>query len=196
MEKPNLRKILFLIFILLTLSERTHSQGKNKFTEWSTWTIIQAVPSFVFTEESNNENSRLQFGLKWNIVPLNYSFNANQLVSPVQFFKVNPVRRLSGSIEAFLQPEWALSGFKYSDLKRFSLSAGTRIYFPVAEYGEYLALSLGGKYRIRSTNSGIRKNIYAIELTAYSFFGILGMQFNYNFDDESKYDFGINLKYY
>ncbi len=139
---------------------------------------------------------RLQFGLKWHITPVNYSFSANRLVSPVQFFKVNPVRRNSGSVELFLQPEWTTSGFQYSDLDRFNLSTGARLYIPVAEYGEYLSLSLGGKYNIRKNKSGQGSDFYSLEAGMYTFFGVLGLQFDYNFTSQSRYDIGINLKYY
>lgn len=182
----------------MIINQFTYSQNTypNKFLEWTSWTLIQTIPSPVFYQDRNENTSRLQFGLRWNIVPVNYSFSANKLVSPVQFFKVNPVRRNSGSIELFIQPEWATSNFEYSELKRFNLASGARVYIPAVDCGEYLAFSLGGKYNIRKNNSGDNNNFYSAEAGLYTFFGICGLMFNYNFNSQSRYNFGLNLKYY
>ncbi|HMS65014.1 MAG TPA: hypothetical protein PKD83_07145 [Ignavibacteria bacterium] len=134
--------------------------------------------------------------MQWSVTPFNYSFNVNKLISHYSFFKVNPVRRLSGSAEIFVQPTWVTSNFEYSDLNRFFLSTGLRVYIPAIESGEYLAFSVGGKYRIRKNKNGASENTYGVELSSYTFFGILSLQFDYNFTGQSRYDLGINLKYY
>ena len=172
------------------------SKDRNVFIEWTTWTFIQTIPSLTYFQDRDEIDSRLQFGLRWHVTPVNYSFNANEMVSPVQFFKVNPLRRYGGSVELFLQPEWATSNFHYSNLKRFGLSTGARVFIPAVEYGEYLSFSLGGKYKIRKDKSGMEKNTYAVEMGVYSLFGIFGFQFNYNFSKESRYNFGLYFKYY
>ena len=158
--------------------------------------MVQTVPSPAFYQDNNADNSRLRFALQWSVVPINFSFNANKLVSPVQFFIVNPVRRLGGSAELFVQPTWVTSNFEYADLNRFILSTGARFYIPAIESGEYLAFSIGGKYRFRKSKNGVNENTYGIELASYTFFGILSLQFDYNFTGQSRYDLGINLKYY
>ncbi len=75
------------------------------------WTLLQAIPSPVYNHDASSVDGRLSFGLKWNIVPVNFSFAANKYVSPVQFFMVNPVRRNAGSVELFVQPEVSTAGF-------------------------------------------------------------------------------------
>lgn len=188
---------IFVILNLLVLITESYSQRTNiTFLEISTWTLTQLVPSPSFYDENNSTGSRLQFGLKWNITPVNYSFNANRLVSPVQFFKVNPMRRYGGSLELFVQPEWMMSGSQYSGLKRFSMSPGIKAYVPLVEYGEYLAGSLGIKYTLRKNNKNDFHNYAGLEFGIYSFFGIAGFTFTYNFDDMTRYNFSISLRYY
>lgn len=180
----------------LTENSSGLSDEPGKLKEYATWTLIQAVPSPVFYHDGNGTDSRLQFGLRWNVSPVNYSFNANPLVSPVQFFKVNPVRRYGGSVELFVQPEWATGAYVNSGLGRFQLSAGTRFFIPAIESGEYLSFSLGGKYKIRKDKAGNAANCYSLELGTYTMLGIFGLQFSYNIDSQSKYDIGLWLKYY
>ena len=172
------------------------SKDRKVFVEWTTWALIQTIPSLAYFQDRNDIDSRLQFGLRWHVTPVNYSFNANEMVSPVQFFKVNPLRRYGGSVELFLQPEWATGHFHYSNLKRFGLSTGARVFIPAVEYGEYLSFSIGGKYKLRKDKSGIEKNTFAAEMGVYSLFGIFGLQFNYNFSKESRYNIGLYFKYY
>ncbi len=193
-----LKILLLTILILNTGIKYSNSQndGVNNAVVWSTWTMIQTIPSPVFYQDKNSNESRLQLGLRWNISPVNYSFNANPLVSPISVFKVNPVRRFGGSIEIFSQPEWLMNENQFSDLKRFSLSNGIRLYLPAIESGEYLAFSIAGKYKIRKDKSGSGTNCFSAEAGIYSFFGILGIQFNYNFESRSRYDVGLWLKYY
>lgn len=186
-----------IVLVLISSAITSHSQNDgNKIAEILTWSLVQFIPSPSFYQDNNNDNSGMQFGLKWNLSPVNYSFNANQYVSPVQFFKVNPIRRYGGSIELFVQPEWATSSYKYSDLERFMISPGIRTYVPLIENGEYLSFSAGIKYTFRNSKQNSGKNVFGLELGSYTFFGIVGINFTYNFTNESKYNFSINLKYY
>ena len=186
---------LIILLAVITFSFPAQAQNK-KAVEWITWTLTQAVPSPVFFQDRNYIDARLQFGFRWHISPLNYSFNANKLVSSVSFFKVNPVRRYGGSVEIFADPEWTISAYKLSDLSRFNLGTGVRGYIPIAEYGEYLSLSLGAKYNIRESKTGTNKNTAAAEVGIYTFFGIFGLKFDYNFSSDSRYNISLNLKYY
>lgn len=190
------RLAYIIIFLFITVPAHAQVFSGNEFLKWTTWTALQALPSITYFDDNDNTKSRLQFGLRWHVVPVNYSFNANKVVSPVQFFKVNPVRRLGGSLEIFLQPEWTTKNYERANLKRFALSTGVRAFIPVVEYGEYLALSVGGKYSIRETREGAESNTPAIELGAYTFFGILGVQFNYNLNSPGRYNIGLYVKYY
>jgi len=188
-------KILLLFFLFHGLSY-SQNTSPNKFLEWTTWTLFQTIPSPAFYQDRDESDSRLQFGFRWHITPINYSFNANKLVTPVQFFLVNPVRRYGGSVEILAEPEWATSGYQYSDLQRFNLAAGVRAFIPAIEYGEYLCFSIAGKYNIRKNKQDVSSNYYSAEAGLYTLFGIAGIVFNYNFTSISKYNISLNLKYY
>ena len=186
------------MFLILLSPGMSFSQSlyTNKFTEWTTWTLLQTIPSPTFYQDRNDSDSRLQFGFRWHITPVNYSFNANKLVPATQFFKVNPVRRYGGSIELFAQPEWATGGFQYSDFNRFNLATGVRGFIPAVEYGEYLCFSVAGKYNFRKNKQDQNIGYYSAEAGIYTLFGILGLVADYNFTSQSRYNISINLKYY
>lgn len=169
---------------------------EKPFTKYLSWTITQLIPSPTWLNDRNENNNSLRFALRWQITPINISFSTNKYVSPVQFFVVNPMRKFTGSLEIFVQPEWATGSFSNSGLQRFGIGAGSRINIPVKNYGEHLYISLGGKYNFRENNSENKKGYYGIEGGIYAIFGVLGFQFNYNFDKNSKYNFGIYFKYW
>lgn len=187
----------------MSISSISFAQYKEKITDnekyslkYISWIIMQTIPSANWTNDRNDQYSQNVFGLKWNITPLNISFSTNKYVSPVQFFMVNPMRKYTGSLEFFVQPEWALSSMNYSGYQRFSVAAGSRINIPVRNMGEHLYVSLGGKYNFKQNASSDNTGYYSVEGGAYVLFGMLGLTFNYNFDDYSKYSFGINFKYW
>jgi hypothetical protein len=189
--------ISFLLFLFSLFFNSAGAQsGRDRFLEWTTWTLIQSVPSPVFFQDKNDIDSRLQFGLRWQITPFSYCFNVNKLVSPVSSLKVNPIRRHSGSVEILAEPEWTTSDYRYSDFNRFGLSSGIRGYFPLREYGEYLSASFALKYNIHKNKTELENNYYGIEAGFYSFFGIIGLKFNYNFSSDSKFNVSLNLKYF
>ena len=96
--------ILIFTIVLLTLSSRAFSQyEENKSSEAVNWTILQLIPNPAFIQETDKDNARLLFALRWEVTPINYSFSANKFISPLQFFKINPVRRFAGSAELFVQ---------------------------------------------------------------------------------------------
>jgi hypothetical protein len=161
-----------------------------------TWTVLQTIPAITFNSDNNDNNTRIITGVRWNVTPVNFSFNANEYVSPVQFFIVNPVRRLGGSVELFVQPEYTLANYNYSNLKRFSFTTGTRLFIPLEETGENLAVSIGGKYSLRQTKESSENNTSGIELGLYTFFGILGVKFDYNFNKNNRYNISLNFKYF
>jgi hypothetical protein len=192
-----MNKIILLVFLVL-VAGNSYSQERNKnyFVQWTTWTLIQAIPSPVFFQDNNETDSRMQFGLRWHITPINYSFNTNKFISPVSFFVVNPLNRYGGSIEAIIQPEWSTSEYKYSELNRFQVGSGIRGYVPLIEEGEVLSISLAGKYKFRTDTKGTSQDTWSAEIGFYTFYGIIGLQFNYNLSSESKFDIGLSLKYY
>ncbi len=193
-----LSKRVVVILIILISFKFSYSQNRdrNASGEVISWTLLQLIPSPVFYDDNNNENSQMKFGLRWNIIPVNYSFSANKYVSPFQFFRINPVRRFTGSVEVFLQPELITSKFEYSNLKQFGLSTGSRVIIPVFNKGEDIAISLGGKYSFRKTKNDNTKNCYGIETGIYFLGGILGFQYTKNFNSDSEFNFGIFFKYY
>ena len=198
-----IKTLSYILIIFLTVSSESFSQDIGRISDVEktskkniTWALIQTIPSVSWTNDRNDHNSQNLLGLKWNITPLNISFSTNKYVSPVQFFMVNPMRKYTGSLEFFVQPEWSLSTFDYSRYQRFGVAAGTRVNIPVNNMGEHLYVSLGGKYNFRKNSETGDNGYYSVEGGAYILFGILGLTFNYNFDDRTRYSFGINFKYW
>jgi hypothetical protein len=188
---------ILLITVCLVFGKTPFSQDRtNTSAEYLTWSLLQIIPSPVFFQDAGNNNARIQFGLRWQVIPLNVSFRSNKYISPFQFFKINPVRKFTGSMELFVQPEWATAGFKYSNLGRFGLSAGSRIIIPVSGDGENLSASIGGKYNYRKDLVGVNNGYFGIEAGVYAIYGVLGLQLNYNFDKRSRYSFGVYFKYF
>jgi hypothetical protein len=174
----------------------TFPQDKtNKSAEYISWAVLQAVPSPVLYQDSDEKNARVQFGLRWQITPVNISFRANRYVSPFQFFLINPARKFTGSVEMFVQPE-VTSEFKYANLSRFGIGAGSRVTIPVSGDGQNVSVSLGGKYNYRKDFSGGNDHYFGIEAGLYVIYGILGIQFNYNFNSKTKYNIGFYFKYF
>lgn len=190
--------IIFNILFMFYFSE-TYSQSlkeDDKTAEIINWTLLQMIPNPVFFHDGDETNSRLRFGLRWNITPVNISFSPNKYVSRYQFLKIDPVRRFTGSVELILQPEITTGEFKYSNLEKFGINTGLRAIFPVLEKGENLAVSIGGKLNYRKEKSDGNNTFYGVETGVYFFGGIVGFQFNKNFNAESKYNFSFYLKYF
>lgn len=140
-------------------------------------------------------NNDINFGFRWQIIPLNYSFSANKYVSKFQAFFIKPVRRFAGSAEIFIQPEIALRDFNNGNNNNFWISGGARIILPVTDYGEALSASVGVKYNFHKNTSDGYDNYPGIEGGLY-FMGGLGLQANYNFNEFNKINFGLFIKYY
>ncbi|MGV8016739.1 MAG: hypothetical protein AB2L26_00950 [Ignavibacteria bacterium] len=191
-------KIFFCVVFLY--SGVSYSQVKDTrskpFTKYSTWLLLQAIPSPGIISDANDDNARVQFSLKWQITPLNISFKANKYVSPVQFFMINPVRRFTGSAELFIQPEVVTSSFKYSGFDRFGLNTGARVIIPVQEMGENIAVSLGGKYTFRKNTFSGDNGYAGVEAGVYFIGGLFGLQFTKNFNANNLYSASFYFKYY
>jgi len=194
-----MRKIFLFSIILMAFFSESESQSlkeDDKTAEIMNWTLLQMIPNPVFFHDGNETDSRLRFGLRWNITPVNISFFPNKYVSRYQFLKIDPVRRFTGSVELIVQPEITTGEFKYSNLEKFGISTGLRAIFPVLEKGENLAVSIGGKLNYRKEKNNGNDKYYGIETGVYFFGGIVGLQFNKNFNSESKYNFSFYLKYF
>lgn len=188
---------VYLIILLIILNLSLFSQDDTKTGKKNlTWTLTQLVPSPVIIQDADDNNARIILGLRWQFIPLNYSFRANRFITPFQFFMINPVRRFTGSAELFIQPEWTLGNYGYSKLNRFSLNTGIRTIIPVKGEGQTMAVSIGGKYRLQKDISGNDASHFGIETGLYFIYGMFGIQFNYNFNAGTKYNIGIYIKYF
>jgi len=195
--------LIFLILILHKTGFAQNSDYNNRETDvertavkYLSWTLIQTIPSVTWLNDRNDIDNSLVFALRWQITPINFSFSTNKYVSPVQIIMVNPMRRYTGSVEIFLQPEWTMSSMTNSGYDRFGIGLGSRVNIPLKNMGEHLYMSIGGKYNFRKNDRESKEGYYGAEAGVYALFGILGLQFNYNFDDNSRYNFGIYLKYW
>lgn len=191
-------KIVYMFLIALILPQNLFSQDikPDNAKKYVSWALMQLIPSPTLFQDSDGKDARMQFGFKWQITPVNISFNPNKYVTPVQFFFINPVRRFTGSAEIFIQPELAISSFKYSNIGVFGLSAGSRILLPLREKGENLSVSLGGKYTYRKNYAEDNNSFYGIEAGVYVFGGIIGLQYTQNFNTNTNYNISLYIKYF
>lgn len=187
--------ILFLVAFYKT-SAFSQDIEEDKAKKFITWSLLQLIPSPTVFQDSDGGNSRVQFGFKWQVIPLNISFNANKFVSSVQFFMINPVRRFTGSAEIFIQPELATSSFKYYNTSVFGINTGGRLIFPIYEKGENLCFSIGGTFTYRKNYSDEKDYYYGIQGGLYIFGGQIGLQYNHNFETRTKYNLSLYIKYF
>ena len=109
---------------------------------------------------------------------------------------INPVRRVTGSAELFIQPEVATSSFEYSGFDKFALNTGARVIIPVQEMGENISMSLGGKYTFRKNSITNEYGYSGIEAGVYFFGGLFGFQFTKNFNKNNLYSISFYMKYF
>ena len=176
--------------------EQEYDFAQRKGTKYLNWGLVQLIPSPYFDNDANAENARIQFGFRWQFIPINFSFRANRFVSPVQFFMINPVRRFSGSVELFVQPEVVTSSYKYSGFNSFGVGTGARVLIPIQEMGENIAASLGAKYTFRKNDVTGESGYPGIEAGVYFLGGMVGAQFVKNLHKNNEYSFGLYIKYF
>lgn len=187
-----------VVLILLFFSHRTaNAQLKNEnfLLKWGSWALLQAIPSPGFYEDRNDVSKNIKFGLEWQVIPVSYSFNSNKYVSHFNFFHIKPNKRFSGSAEVFFEPVLIPGGFKNNELKKFMYKTGARFVIPVFHRGEYLSFSLGAGYYSQKTGNELYEGI-TYEAGVYSFFGMMGLKFNYNQKALSRYNISLYIKYY
>ena len=187
---------IILFFLIFAANGYSQNYSENLTKEYITWGLMQAIPSPALFQDADGKNTRVQFGFKWNIIPVNISLRVNKYISRYQFFMINPVRRFTGSIEGFVQPEITTSEFKYSNINSFGLSSGARLVFPIDEFGENLSGSIGVKYTYRKDNDEVRKGYPGIEGGLYVFGGMLGIQYTQNFNSRTNYNISFYIKYF
>jgi hypothetical protein len=129
------------------------------------WLLTQLLPSpeLAFGEDG------AAFGLRWQVVPVLYSFGIDRRLSPFRAFVVEPLVRTSGSLELFVAPEYLAINHRVSH--RFGFRTGLRAHFPLIEKGDYLSVSLGTAY----ARFGERESA-SYQLGAYLLFGFLGFE--------------------
>jgi hypothetical protein len=78
------------------------------------------------------------FGLRWQVTPVLWSFGVHRATSPWRVLVVDPIARLSGSIELHGTYDWFFGAIDDTLLR-----PGIRATFPLLHRGEYLAASIG-----------------------------------------------------
>jgi hypothetical protein len=129
------------------------------------WALAQLIPS----PELAAGNDGALFGLRWQLVPLLYSFGIDRRLNPFRAFVVEPLVRTSGSIELFVAPEYLALDDELA--RRFGFRVGMRAHFPVIEHGDYLSLSVGSAY----VRFGERESA-SYQFGAYLLFGFVGIE--------------------
>lgn len=189
-------KIGVVLLIIINLTSFSQLKTKNPVIKWGSWLLLQTIPSPTYFEDRDDNNSKLKFGLEWQVIPVSYSFKTNKYLSGFNVLFINPVKRFTGSVETFFEPALITGDFKYAELKKFMFKAGARLVLPVAQKGEYMAFSIGaGYYRQKNIYGKIIDGI-TYEAGIYSFYGMLGLKFNYNQNARSRYNIGLYFKYY
>jgi hypothetical protein len=188
---------LFIVTLLSFLPANTYSQLKNEnpFIKWTSWALLQAIPSPMFFEDRNATETGIKFGLEWQVIPVSFSFDPNKYVSNFSFIHIKPSKRFSGSAEVFFEPAIIPGGFSKNDLQKFTYKTGIRAVIPVFQRGEYLAFSLGAGYYNQRSPAEVYEG-FTYEAAVYSFFGMMGLKFNYNQNAKSRYNIGLYIKYY
>jgi hypothetical protein len=129
------------------------------------WLVTQLIPS----PEIAAGVDGAAFGLRWQVVPILYSFGIDSRLSPFRAFVVEPLVRTSGSLELFVAPEYLAIEDRLSD--RFGFRAGLRAHFPVIERGDYLSVSVGTAYaRFKGRESA------SYQFGVYLLFGFIGFE--------------------
>jgi hypothetical protein len=180
----------------MRVSSQEYDFRKDDKAKLTSWLILQAIPNPSFFDDSDGRDSRLQFGLKWNVTLLNISLDPNKYVSPFQFFMIDPVRRFTGSVEFFIQPEITTASFKFADRSFFGLTGGSRFLLPITDRGEAMSLSVGGKYTYRKSYSELKDHYFGLETGVYFLAGLIGLQITKNFDEQNRYNINFYFKYY
>ncbi|MDB5216564.1 MAG: hypothetical protein JWO86_4491 [Myxococcaceae bacterium] len=139
------------------------------------WFVLQLIPSPEVAvgrvHEANatgttDPKTDAAFGLRWQVTPLLWSWGTNRHASRWRTLVVDPLARHAGSIE--------LSGtaeYLWGNVDRAILRPGVRAYFPIAQRGEYLSVSLG-----TSTYAYDDKMRVAYDVGAYVLWGLFGVQ--------------------
>ncbi len=127
--------------------DRSYSVAEPVLRPSVTWALLQLVPSpqlafgtttRIGIDGHRDDSVETSFGLGWQLTPVLWSFGMNRRLSPFRFFVVDPLARVSGSIELHTTFDW-FGGHVDALFAR----PGVRVTLPLYHHGEYLALSFG-----------------------------------------------------
>ena len=150
------------------------------------WITTQLIPSpgIAFGDGASH------FDVRWQVTPLLLSFAMHRKLSPWRFFVIEPLSRVSGSLEVFVTPEFVDLGPRFEDV--FVLRPGMRVTLPVVERGENLSVSFASGAWIHDGRAG-----GYFEWGAYTLFGVLGIQFTLSPRLKgAEYMFSLRVRYF
>ena len=192
-----LKSGLCLLFVVI-LSSSVYAQAEREkpFIKYTSWAVMQLLPSPVFFEDNGSNKYGTEFGFEWQVTPLSYTFKPNKYLNHLSVLMIKPVKKFTGSAELFFTPQYALGSFDFSKAQRYLYNTGARVYFPLAQGGEYLSFSLGAGYYSQKNEYNSKVDGIMYEAGVYSVFGMFGLKFAYKQNAISKYNLGFYLKYY
>ncbi|UQA56352.1 hypothetical protein [Polyangium aurulentum] len=107
--------------------------------------------------------------LRWQVTPLLYSFALRPGLFPLRVLVAEPMTRHGGSVELFVSPEYLGLGRDFAS--RWGARTGVRSYFPLVDFGEGLAMSVGGAHVYHQ-----REHAMSFEAGLYALFGVFGIE--------------------
>jgi hypothetical protein len=128
--------------------------------------LAQLIPSPEIIAGGEGAN----WGLKWQLTAISYSWALYRKVSPWRFLVVDPTARHTGSIELYGSPEYV-----HTSRDGLLVRYGVRAYVPIWEKGEFLSASVGSSVCEFNDKWGA-----AYEAGIYGLGGVLGLQFTYS----------------
>jgi len=155
----------WIAFALVSTVAASGSAADRHPTPSIPWIIAQALPS----PEVAFGSGRAIAGLRWQLTPFLYSWGIHRR-APRRWrsFVVESSMRHTGSVELFIGPEWLRN-------ERWFGRAGVRSYFPIADRGEALAISIG-----TSAWSDGRRGGPSLELGAHVLYGFLALMITHS----------------
>lgn len=117
--------------------ELRHSVTEPSWAPGVAWLVGELVPSpaLAFGDRAPS------FGLRFQVTPVLWSWGVHRAVSPWRFAVVDPIARVSGSLELYGTYDWFFGGV-HDTLMR----PGIRTTVPLLHRGEYLAASFGTSF--------------------------------------------------